>query len=636
MVKIAFVVPNQPLVDVVHKAWKLNEDLFGVNPDITYSVDCELSPDIIITRHYDADVIVSRGGTASGLKERNTITPVVEIPITSSDMSASIHRAIAKYGEKPIGVVGTINTIRSVQFIHQKFAVPVKPYYTASVGTRDLIDGMERALADGCKVILAGHNTSRYCQEHNIPSALIYSSVESVFLAIIEAKRCASVSQVERDNSAIFRSVIANVYEGIITVDQNQVIRIFNPAAARLLGRKAEDCIGQQLRRVMPDGRLRTLLASDVPLANEIIRVNGRTFVFNSAPIQENGQDFGTLVSFQAEQSISNAETRLRDSRRSGSYIAKYSFQDVLGESEEMRSTIQQARRFAHVDSNVLLVGETGTGKELFAQSIHNESERAAGPFVAVNCASIPESLMESELFGYESGAFTGASKQGKAGLFEAAHDGTIFLDEISEVPMTLQSRLLRVLQEREVRRVGATSVVSVNVRVLCATNRDLKEMIRKGTFRADLYYRLNVLTVRIPPLRERGNDVAFIMQHYLTHYANRFGRGMIRLTPEAERQLACYAWPGNVREVRNISEQLVVLCEGNQITAEDILVAISDTSEKPSALPVPAANVTLDELERQQIEEVLARGVSRKEAAQMLGISKTTLWRRCKELGIE
>lgn len=637
MTHIAFVMPDPGLVKVVHDAWALHEEIFGKNRDLRYTVDCEIQPDVIVSRHYNADVIVSRGGTAAALKDRNVLVPVVEIPVTSSDIAFSIRKAIERHGEMPIGVVGTVNTIRGVHFMKEKLPVPVKSFPTASVNIRDLIDGMERAVADGCKLILAGHNTCHYCEEHGIPAGLIYSSVESVFLAITEAKRCASVSQTEKENSLIFRGVVDHVFEGIIAVDKDNNIRTFNPAAAHLLHRKAQDVIGQPVSRALPEGRLSAILSSNQPLTNEIVRMGGDNFVLNSAPMVQDGQRLGTLVTFQAAQSITNAENRLRDRLRVSGHVARYHFNDILGDSYAIRMAIRQAQRFARVDSNILLMGETGTGKELFAQSIHNESERATGPFVAVNCASIPENLMESELFGYEGGAFTGASKTGKAGLFEAAHEGTIFLDEVSEIPVQLQSRLLRVIQEREVRRIGANRVIPINVRIICATNRDLQEMVRKGNFREDLYYRLKVLSVHLPPLRSRESDMVQIMQHYISYYAQKFGKGHILLSPEAVTRVAEYAWPGNIREIRNISEQLTVLCEGDQITGEDVVAVLHlpSVSQKAFALQ-NGSDPSLSGLQKRQIIEVLARTSSRKEAAEILGISKTTLWRKCKEFGLE
>ena len=637
MTHIAFIVPDHSLVKVVHDAWALHEKLFGKNPELRYTVDCEIQPDVIVSRHYDADVIVSRGGTAASLKTRNVLTPVVEIPITSSDMAASIRHAMARHGQLPVGVVGTINTIRSVYFMKQEFPVPVKPYRTASVNIRDLIDGMERAVADGCKLILAGHRTCDYCEQHGIPAGLIRSSVESVFMAIIEAMRCAGVSQVEKQNSLISRTAVDHMFEGIIVVDKDNMIRTLNPAAAELLGRKSQDFVGQPIRIALPEGRLSAILTGNQNYTNEIVRIGGNSCVLNCMIMKHDGKRLGTLVAFQAAQIITNAESRLRDRLRTNGHQAHYHFEDILGESKAIHTAINQARRFARVDSNILLMGETGTGKELFAQSIHNESDRAHGPFVAVNCAAIPENLMESELFGYEGGAFTGASKSGKEGLFEMAHEGTIFLDEVSEIPLTLQSRLLRVIQEREVRRIGANRVIPIDVRIICATNRDLLDMIRQGRFREDLYYRLKVLSVQLPPLRERDGDMALIMQHYLTYYARKFGKGQITLSPEAASRIAEYGWPGNIREIRNISEQLAVLCESDRITGADVaaVLPIEQTVRKPFVL-MESGDPSLSNLQKRQISEVLSRAKSRKEAAEMLGISKTTLWRKCKELGLE
>lgn len=636
MIQIAFVVPDPALEKVVREAWVLHEKLFGASPDLSYTVDCEIQPDIIISRHYDADVIVSRGGTAYALKERNCLTPIVEIPITCNDIVSSIRKAIEKHGETPIGVVGTLNTIRSVYLLKKKLPISVKPYPTASVNIRDLIDGMERAVKDNCGLILAGHNTCHYCEEHGIPSGLIISSVESVFLAITEAKRCAMVSQIEKENSMIVRSVVEHVSEGIIAIDQKGCIRAFNPAAAKLLNRRSQDCIGQTVKMIFPEGRLSTILRDDNFYTDEIVHVNGKYLVLNSIPMIQNGQRSGTLVTFLPKQAITNAESRLRDRVRAGEQIAHYHFDHILGNSVAIRNAIRQAQNFAHVDSNILLMGETGTGKELFAQSIHNESERTAGPFVAVNCAAIPENLMESELFGYEAGAFTGASKTGKIGLFESAHEGTIFLDEISEIPLSLQSRLLRVLQEREIRRVGANRVISVNVRIICATNRDLREMIRQGSFREDLYFRLKVLSIRIPPIREREGDIALLMQHYLSYYSHKFGKDMVQLTAEAIEAANAYDWPGNVREIRNISEQLAVLSESKWISAAEVEEVLPiNLSKAGGKNESPKDGDSLSLLERKRITEVLRHTHSRKEAAEILGISKTTLWRKCKELGL-
>ncbi len=637
MTHIAFIVPDQSMAEVVKEGWKLHDMVFGQSPDLRYTVDCFISPDAAAEQLEEADIIVSRGGTAAELKARNLLKPVVEIPITTSDISHSARKILKAYGLLPLGIVGARNTIRSALFLKEDFGVPFRTYVTASIALPDLIDGLNKAIDEGCKLILAGRNTKKYCDEHGVPAALIESSPESVFLAIIEAKRCAGVAQIERTNSQIYRGIVNNVSDAIITVDKDNLIRTFNPAAEEFLGRKATACEGQSVRTALPESRLSQILTSSESYTDEIVRIMGDNYVLNSTPLNHDGKRMGMLVTFRSAQSIANAESRLRDRLRAKGYLAKYRFEDIMGESPAIRQAIRQAQRYAGVDSNILLMGETGTGKELFAQSIHNESDRANGPFVAVNCAAIPENLMESELFGYEGGAFTGASKTGKTGLFEAAHEGTIFLDEVSEIPLPLQSRLLRVIQEREVRRVGANRVIPVNVRIVCATNRDLLEMIRQGKFREDLYYRLKVLSVQLPPLRAREGDMALIMQHYLNYYARKFNKGAIALSPEAAQRISDYDWPGNIREIRNVSEQLAVLCDSDTITARDVDDVLPTRSDKHEIriMRESGGESTLRDLQKQRILAVLSSTGSRKEAAEALGISKTTLWRKCREMGI-
>lgn len=259
---------------------------------------------------------------------------------------------------------------------------------------------------------------------------------------------------------------------------------------------------------------------------------------------------------------------------------ARYHFSDIIGNSREITAVIKHAVKFARSDLNILICGETGSGKELFAQSIHNESPRSSGPFVAINCATLPPALLESELFGYESGAFTGASKYGKRGLFEVAHKGTIFLDEIGELPLEIQPRLLRVIEEKEVRRLGGAGLIPVDVRVIAATNRDLGQMVAEKTFRADLFFRLNTLTLRIPPLRDRRDDIPAIALSFLQNALETSGLEHVRGDMEALlmrvlSELRDYQWPGNVRELKNLVYRIVAgysLIEEGSLVVEQLL----------------------------------------------------------------
>ncbi len=295
-----------------------------------------------------------------------------------------------------------------------------------------------------------------------------------------------------------------------------------------------------------------------------------------------------------------------------------------------IKETIAIAHEFSKVNSNVLIVGETGSGKEVFAQSIHNESNRCKGPFVAVNCAALPETLLESELFGYAAGAFTGAARGGKIGLFELAHRGTIFLDEISEVSPKLQGRLLRVLQEREIMRIGDDKVVPVDVRIIAATNKDLYELMEEGTFRADLYYRLDILKLVIPPLRERKEDIILLMNHFIKLYCLKFNRDYKEIDKAAQDKLLQYAWAGNIRELKNIAERLVVLLKKCSITLPDIESALPRLKE--------TANSTKQKKTEDLNQECLIKALEDAnyhygKAAANLGISRTTLWKRLKQI---
>ena len=333
------------------------------------------------------------------------------------------------------------------------------------------------------------------------------------------------------------------------------------------------------------------------------------------------------MVTFQDVTQIQQVEIQIRKKMTDKGLNAHYHFNDIIHESPEIDYVIEKAKKFASVSSNILIEGETGTGKELFAQSIHNASTRCNGPFVAVNCAALPENLLESELFGYEPGAFSGASKNGKAGLFELAHKGTIFLDEIGEIPTALQAKLLRVLQEKEIRRIGSSRLQPVDVRVISATNINIEEKIREGRFRADLYYRLNLLDITIPPLRERSGDIQEMVDFYLTRFACEMGKPIPKLSQESAQCLINYQWPGNVRELRNICERLVVLSDSQEIGLKEIQML---KIFRPGENTAPAGQKTARSQppEPEDLYSSLKPRKKKQDIARELGVSRTTLWR--------
>jgi transcriptional regulator with PAS, ATPase and Fis domain len=315
--------------------------------------------------------------------------------------------------------------------------------------------------------------------------------------------------------------------------------------------------------------------------------------------------------------------------------VAQFSFADIVAESPSMSETVRRAREFAPTDGTVMITGETGTGKELLAQGLHNASARKAGPFVAVNCAAIPVSLLESELFGYEEGAFTGARRGGKKGYFELAHSGTLFLDEIGELPPDVQVRLLRALQERSIMRIGGDQIIPVDVRIVAATHRDIEAAVQGGSFRRDLYYRLNVLRLHVPPLRARTEDMRPLVELIVERIARQRGRPRPVLRPECFRALSAHSWPGNVRELENVLERLVVLSRGPSVSAAGVRDLLREDSVS-RGIEAGISSVSqerigsLAEIEWRIIQETLRRVHGNKaEACRLLGISRPTLWRR-------
>lgn len=339
----------------------------------------------------------------------------------------------------------------------------------------------------------------------------------------------------------------------------------------------------------------------------------------------------------------------------------------IIGQSTTLKEVFKILTKVAPTDSTVLVTGESGTGKELMVRALHQQSARSDKPFVPINCGAIPKDLLESELFGHEKGAFTHALRT-RAGRFELADGGTIFLDEIGEMDLSLQVKILRVLQEKEIERVGGSGVKKVDVRIIAATNRDLEAEVQAGRFREDLFYRLNVIPIHLPPLRERGGDIAILADHFITHFSRKNGRKKLGFSPEVRRVLEHYSWPGNVRELENIMERMTILCDGSVVTLEDlpgkILAQVGDVAGLPEPVAAPAGNAApqpaaprgfawpaltdmeklglnlkdfLDTIEERLLTEALetAFGV-KNQAAEILGIKRTTLIEKLKKRNMD
>lgn len=437
------------------------------------------------------------------------------------------------------------------------------------------------------------------------------------------------------------KTIINNIREGIFAVDNEGVISYMNLSAEKILKVNAKDVSGKLLKKYFPSSPLNDVLQTGRECFSRKtvykLPKNTVSVVSSAYPIKLGNKIVGAVESFSLADEIQKMACQLTTLQDS------LSFDDILGNSKLMQEIKEKACKIAAGSSTVLITGESGTGKEIFARAIHCESPRFGKPFVPINCSAIPDSLLESELFGYEEGAFTGAKRGGKPGKFELADGGTIFLDEIADMPLYLQAKLLRVLQEKKIERVGGLKSISVDVRIISATNKDLSDAITQGKFREDLYYRLDVIPLHLPPLRKRKEDIPCFMNFFLEKYNNLLGKNFTGFSPKAGELLMRYSWPGNVRELENVIEYACNLEVSLEIMPENFPEKLhvrkeQHVSESLSNMDLAEKMaVSVKELEKQILVEGLERfGVSVKgkgELAKHLGISLPTLYRKLKEV---
>lgn len=393
-----------------------------------------------------------------------------------------------------------------------------------------------------------------------IPNELINNVSKNYIREIYDLSlRRQIVAQANFDIKKKLEVILDTISEAIISIDREGYISLINNWAGNLLSVDRSLYINRPFNDLIPNIEIQDILKNDYHLENEIKKIKGTDYVVSSNSIIDSSNKFaGVVISLKRVGEVQKIETKIRRELKVKNHISKYKFQDIIGKSDEINYLIHLAKKFAKTDFTVLIEGESGTGKELLTQAIHNYSNRCLGPFVAVNLAALPENLVESELFGYEEGAFTGAKKEGKRGLFEEAHNGTIFLDEIGDSSLEVQKKLLRVLEESEVRRVGGSSIIPINVRVIAATNKNLFEMVEKKKFRSDLYYRLCTISLSIPSLKARGKDIIELAYYFSSKFFK--GERRIDLSDEVTDLLLSYNWPGNIRELENVVNYLCTM----------------------------------------------------------------------------
>ncbi|MEW8969196.1 MAG: sigma-54-dependent Fis family transcriptional regulator, partial [Mesobacillus sp.] len=471
----------------------------------------------------------------------------------------------------------------------------------------------------------------------------------SVFKDITEVVNLAEEITNLKEIQTMLQAIINSSDEAISVVDEDGRGILINPAYTRITGLKEEEVIGQPATADISEGESMHMkvLKTRRPVRGTAMRVgpNKKEVVVNVAPIIVDGKlkgSVGVIHDMSEIQNLNRELTRARQIIRT--LEAKYSFEDIIGQSEEMTIPIEQAKLGAKTPATVLLRGESGTGKELFAHAIHNASDRKFNKFIRVNCAAISESLLESELFGYEEGAFSGAKRGGKRGFFEEANNGSIFLDEIGELPANTQAKLLRVLQEREIVRVGGTKPVQINVRVIAATNMNLEKAIANGSFREDLYYRLNRMPIHIPPLRRRKEDIPLLCERLIQKINQDYGRNVEGVSDEAIKRLMAYDWPGNVRELENVLGRAIIF-----LSYSETIIRIEHLPDLPNSQvkdkddhigesgPADTLAVQLEKYEAKVIKSTLnAVNGNKTAAARALGVSVRNLYYKLEKYHIE
>ena len=515
---------------------------------------------------------------------------------------------------------------------------------------------MEKSIAQISRdhILVGGYFIVRLAEKYGFRTVLLRPQDEEIIRAVEMAQGFLVREESLKEGGEVQNET--SVYASV-SIDPVGNIIMMNRLASQYLGIDQLNAVAFKMMEVCPEfTRVKDVISKKHAYRNQIAVIRENTFLYHAEPILAKDALVGVTVTFQDVDAVLSAEASIRRRMASRSNTAHYTLDNILGQSACMTQVMKLALRYASVDETVLITGETGVGKELFAQGIHSASARRKGPFVAINCASLPENILESELFGYVKGAFTGADREGKRGLFEQAHGGTIFLDEIGEISLSLQGKLLRVLQEHSIRRLGDDRPLPVDIRVITATNRDLIRMVREGKFRADLYFRINVLGLAIPPLRKRTGDVELLANNFLTEASVRDGR-KYTLSAGALAAMNAYRWPGNIRELQNMVRRVTVISQGEVIEESSVRdymeemrglspqAEVSSAGESDSAVDsvssgasgssrtesMPVAGRKSRRGEMSAAEALRLSGDNKEEAAKLLGVSRATFYRRLK-----
>ncbi|WP_326908668.1 sigma 54-interacting transcriptional regulator [Sedimentibacter sp. MB31-C6] len=562
----------------------------------------------------------------------NVNVPVVNLKISTLDILHSIKTA-RKIGKDIVLIISDLENFDYEEWedmIYSKLIIE-KFIYKEEIETI-----VSKYASKQSKVVIVGGGIPcKIAKKYNLDFVHIGASDESIHDAITGAWELVDSLYEQKYKNEILNTTLDGVHDAVVALDKDGKIILYNERAQELLKKDRETVLNKKLLDIFPE--LNFMLEgfnNQTFNHNEIVHLDKIVITANTSLLKVDDQVIGVLCSFQDITKLQKLEKKIRYELNKKGLVARYKFEDIIVHDQVMKDTLAKAVKIGVSDSTSVIYGESGTGKEMIAQSIHNISNRSREPFVAVNCAALTENLLESELFGYEEGAFTGARKGGKPGLFELAHGGTIFLDEINSVSLNLQAKLLRVLEEKEVMRIGSDYVIPLDVRILAAANEGLKDKIKEGSFRRDLFYRLSILELHIPPLRKRKKDIIPIFKYYLSRFSNT--TEILEISEELEHKLTNYSWPGNVRELRNLAQRFIIFGEvefGEKIIKEVSDDKITEDDNDNSSLINCNNKLNLKEINRfvevKVIDILENQGMSKNDIAKVLGISRSSLWNK-------
>lgn len=627
-ISVLYIIPNDRIIETVQRVMQRCD----VNYPVYYGT---MSGALEIAKRMIAQgsrVIVSTGLTALYLRKHLSV-PVLELLFTNTEFARAIQEGLA-FSDKILIVASTyVNYF--VQRSLELFQNPTHSIQAAVLSLdRPFEEQVQEYLDQGDFDVVISSTPGVKQARINGKIGILFDVDEKMVEFSIQTARSLLDFVVHRaENDQLIHAVMNYTQEGLIITDRDGIISQLNASAERIIGTVNEEACGQNADQLLANRHIVDSLTNESGLADP----EAHPVVLQRNTIQLDGKSVGILLSIHDMADIRMLERSAKRIHELNGHVATWRLSNIIGKSEAISQARQMARRFSQYNSTVLILGETGTGKVLFAQGIHNASPRRNEPFLAINCAALPEQLLESELFGYVKGAFTGARSNGKTGLFEAANGGTIFLDEISEIPPNMQARLLRVIQERQVVRIGDDKVIPVDIRILAASNRDLRTLVQQGAFRADLYYRLSVLELKVPPLSWRREDIPLLAQSLLQNKNKALNTHVTGFAPEALEVLQSLEWPGNIRQLSNFIERLMILSDPPLITGENARALAQNEATKELPVSREGHFPTLEEAESNLIRKALDQtGGSRTAAAQLLGIHPSTLWRKLRDFDTE